>query len=71
MGGEILSSTGSLLVLLALVGGAAWLARHLRGRLPGAKEGDIKLLATRGLGGQNALVIAEAEGHHHAGAAQP
>jgi flagellar biogenesis protein FliO len=61
MGGEILSSTVSLLVLLALLGGAALLAKRLRGNLPGTADGAIKLLATRPLGGANMLVLVQAE----------
>ena len=67
MGGASLTATAStlasLLALLFLLAGATWLARRLRGRLPGrAGEGAIAIIASRALGGGHVLVIAEAGG---------
>ncbi|HYP63981.1 MAG TPA: flagellar biosynthetic protein FliO [Acidocella sp.] len=57
------STLASLLALLFLLAGAAWLARRLRGRLPGrGQDGAIAIIASRALGGGHVLVIAEAEG---------
>lgn len=62
MNGEILSTLISLAGILAALAGAAWLARRLRGRLPSAGASPIAIIATRPLGGQHALIIAEAGG---------
>ncbi|MCB5945815.1 flagellar biosynthetic protein FliO [Acidocella sp. KAb 2-4] len=61
-----LSSAAALLVILFVLAGAAFLARRLRGSAWGQKLNaaaqPISILATRPLGGQHSLVIAEAEG---------
>ncbi len=59
------STIASLLVILFLLAGLAFLARRLRGRVPGSKAGGnmpVAVLSSRPLGGQHSLVIAEADG---------
>jgi flagellar biogenesis protein FliO len=63
------SPIASCLAILALLAGLAFLARRLRGRVPGLAAGGkapgkrpISILSARGLGGQQSLVIAEAGG---------
>jgi flagellar biogenesis protein FliO len=60
------SSIAALLVILFVLAGAAFLLRRLRGTAWGQKLSataqPISVLATRPLGGQHSLVIAEAEG---------
>lgn len=59
------STLASLLVILFLLAGLAFLARRLRGRMPGGKAGGnmpVSILSSRPLGGQHNLVIAEAAG---------
>ncbi len=59
------STIASLLVILGLLVGLAFLARRLRGRMPGSKAGGnmpVSILSSRPLGGQHSLVIAEAGG---------
>ncbi len=60
-----ISSAGSLIVIVALLAGAAVVLRRLRNTGWGqraAAQNQIKLIASRAMGGQNTLVIAEAEG---------
>jgi flagellar biogenesis protein FliO len=58
------SSLGSLAVIFAVLIGAALLLRRLRNTSFGraATVSPITLIATRPLGGQNALLIVEAQG---------
>ncbi|MBB5373729.1 flagellar biosynthetic protein FliO [Acidocella aromatica] len=60
------SSIAALLVILFVLVGAAFLLRRLRGTAWGQKLNaatqPISVLATRQLGAQHSLVIAEAEG---------
>jgi len=60
------STIASLLVILFALAGAAFLARRFRGTAWGQKlnaaTSPISLLATRSLGGQHSLAIAEADG---------
>ncbi|WP_298222532.1 flagellar biosynthetic protein FliO [Acidocella sp.] len=59
------STIASLLIILGLLAGLAFLARRFKGRLPGSKAGGnmpVSILSSRPLGGQQSLVIAEAEG---------
>ena len=60
------SSIAALLVILFTLAGAAFFLRRLRGTAWGQKLNavaqPINVLATRPLGGQHSLVIAEAEG---------
>jgi flagellar biogenesis protein FliO len=59
------STLASLLAILALLAGAAFVARHLRARLPGGDtkpQAAISIVASRPLGGQHSLIIAEAAG---------
>lgn len=64
--GSAASTIASLLVILFVFAGAAFLLRRLRGTAWGQKlsaaASPIGLLATKSLGGQHSLVIAEAEG---------
>ncbi len=64
--GSAASTIASLLAILGVLAGAAFLLRRLRGTAWGQKlsaaTSPITLLATRPLGGQHSLVIAEAEG---------
>jgi flagellar biogenesis protein FliO len=57
------STLASLFAIFLILGGAAVLLRRWRARLPaGNLQGAINIIAQRPLGGQHALVIAEAEG---------
>jgi flagellar biogenesis protein FliO len=59
------STIASLLIILGLLVGLAFLARRLKGRIPGSKAGGnmpVSILSSRQLGGQQSLVIAEADG---------
>ena len=58
------STLASLLVILLVLAGAAFLLRRLRARLPGGAhmQGTIGIIASRALGGQHSLVIAEVGG---------
>jgi len=60
------STIASLLVILFALAGAAFLARRFRGTAWGQKlsvtTSPISLVATRSLGGQHSLAIAEADG---------
>lgn len=60
------SSSAALLVILFLLAGAAFLLRRLRGSAWGQKLNTaappISVRASRPLGGQHSLIIAEAEG---------
>lgn len=59
------STISSLLAILFVLAGAAFLLRRLRARLPGGgvkAQGAISIIATRPLGGQHSLMIAEVEG---------
>jgi flagellar biogenesis protein FliO len=59
------STIASLLVLLGLLAGLAFLVRRLRGRIPGNQAGGkmpVSILSSRPLGGQQSLVVAEADG---------
>ena len=59
------STIASLLIILFVLAGAAYALRRLRARLPGGRPGAagaIAIIASRPLGGQHSLVIAEAEG---------
>lgn len=59
------STIASLLIILGLLAGAAFLARRLRNRMPSSKAGGnmpVAILSSRPLGGQQSLVIAEAGG---------
>jgi flagellar biogenesis protein FliO len=64
--GSAASTIASLLAILGVLTGAAFVLRRLRGTAWGRKlnaaTSPITLLATRPLGGQHSLVIAEAEG---------
>lgn len=65
MESSIISSLASLIVIFGVLIGATFLVRRLRGTAWGqraAAQTQIKLIASRPLGGQNTLVIAEAEG---------
>jgi flagellar biogenesis protein FliO len=60
---SLAATASTLAALLVLLAGAAWLARRLRGRLPGrGNDGAIAIIASRALGGGHVLVIAEAGG---------
>jgi len=62
----IVSTMASLLVILALLMGAALLARKLRDRgwsLGTRPQTRINLLASRPLGPQTSLLLVEADGH--------
>jgi flagellar biogenesis protein FliO len=59
------STIASLLAILLILAGTAFLLRRLRAKLPGGSakmQGTINIIASRSLGGQNSLVIAEVEG---------
>jgi len=59
------STLASLLAILFVLAGAAFLVRRLRARLPGGQakmQAGISIIANRPLGGQHSLIIAEAEG---------
>jgi flagellar biogenesis protein FliO len=59
------STIASLLAMLFLLAGVAFLLRRLRARLPGGDtkmQGAISIIASRPLGGQHSLIIAEAAG---------
>ena len=59
------STLASLLAILFVLAGAAFLLRRLRARLPGGAakmQGTINIIASRPLGGQHSLIIAEAQG---------
>ncbi|MBU6418132.1 MAG: flagellar biosynthetic protein FliO [Proteobacteria bacterium] len=59
------STIASLLIILGLLTGLAFLARRFKGRLPGSKVGGnmpVSIISSRPLGGQQSLVIAEADG---------
>lgn len=59
------STLASLLAILFALAGAAWLARHLRGRAPtrsGNDQSPINIIANKPLGGGHMLAIVEAEG---------
>jgi flagellar biogenesis protein FliO len=59
------STIASLLAILFVLAGAAFLLRRLRAKLPGGiakMQGPINIIANRQLGGQHSLIIAEAEG---------
>jgi len=58
------STLASLLAIFLLLGGAALLLRRFRARLPGSMklQGAISIVASRPLGGQHTLVVAEVEG---------
>jgi flagellar biosynthetic protein FliO len=59
------STIASLLIILGLLTGLAFLARRFKGRLLGSKAGGnmpVSILSSRPLGGQQSLVIAEADG---------
>jgi flagellar biogenesis protein FliO len=59
------SSLGSLAVIFGVLIGATFLLRRLHGTTWGQRataQNQIKLIASRSLGGRNTLVIAEAEG---------
>jgi len=63
--GTLLSGLGSLIVIFAVLFGTAFALRRLRNTPWGQRTANpsaIKLVATRPLGGQNTLVIAEVEG---------
>jgi flagellar biogenesis protein FliO len=68
MGGDEIglaaSSLASFTLILGVLAGALWLARRLRGTKWGRAEAasPIHLVATRALGGQHMLVLAEVEG---------
>jgi len=56
----------SLIVIFGVLIGATFLLRRLRGTAWGQRttaQTQIELIASRPLGGQNTLIIAEAEGH--------
>jgi flagellar biogenesis protein FliO len=62
---SIISSLASLIVIFGVLIGATFLLRRLRGTAWGQRavaQTQIKLIASRPLGGHNTLVIAEAEG---------
>jgi flagellar biogenesis protein FliO len=62
---SIISSLVSLSVIFGVLIGATFLLRRLRGTAWGQRataQMQIKLIASRSLGGHNTLVIAEAEG---------
>ncbi len=59
------SSLVSLSVILGVLAGATLLLRRLRGTAWGQRtvsQSPIKITASRALGGQNTLIIAEVEG---------
>ena len=59
------STLASLLAILFALAGAAWLAKRLRGRLPGGgahSNAAISIVSSRPLGGMHSLIIAEADG---------
>jgi flagellar biogenesis protein FliO len=59
------STLASLLAILFVLAGAAFLLRRLRAHLPGRgikTQNAITIAASRSLGGQHSLVIAEVEG---------
>jgi flagellar biogenesis protein FliO len=61
----VASSLGSLLVIFGVLIAATLLVRRLRGSAWSQRNADqaqIKLIASRPLGGQNALLIVEAQG---------
>jgi flagellar biogenesis protein FliO len=61
----VISSFVSLVVIFGALIGATFLLRRLRGTAWGQRtttQTQIKLIASRPLGGQNTLVIAQAEG---------
>jgi LPXTG-motif cell wall-anchored protein len=58
------STIASLLAIFLILGGAAFLLRRFRARLPGVAKlpGSINIVSSRPLGGQHTLVVAEVEG---------
>lgn len=59
------STLASLLAILFALAGAVWLAKRLRGRLPGGgahASAAISIISSRPLGGMHSLIIAEADG---------
>lgn len=59
------STIASLLIILFLFVGLAFLARRLKGRIPGSKAGGnmpVAILSSRPLGGQHSLIVAQADG---------
>ena len=59
------STIASLLIILGLRVALAFLARRLKGRIPGSKASGkmpVSILSSRPLGGQHSLVVAEADG---------
>ena len=62
---SLASASLSLLVILALLAGAAWLAKRLRetrGVLRRGNGPQISIIASRAIGPQASLMIVEAEG---------
>ncbi|MGE4481087.1 FliO/MopB family protein [Acidocella sp.] len=59
------STIASLLMILGLLAGLAFVARRWRARMPGSQAGGnmpVSILSSRPLGGQHSLVVAEAGG---------
>lgn len=59
------STLASLLAILFVLAGAALLLRRFRAKLPGGAanmQAPISIIASRPLGAQQSLIIAEAEG---------